>query len=229
MKWPPTDLELLEEIYKRYYSVFAGHSREEPTRSTKMFVPINIRELADHFNVDADIVFGRLYYDLEPKYGFENSDGTKVPFFYLKTGDDTNVVHFPLLASVVAKLRDERKKHLIATWISISALVISSVSAGFSVNKKPEISQRNEGITMDWFFSITSTYNFTNIEGLFLELLGFVLLWKYGLPVRIRGEGILQLDNRDSPKAKKYKALSHLGFFLIICGVIVQIFSNVMK
>ena len=84
MKWPPTDLQILKEIYRRYYSVFAEYSRETPNRATKVYVPINIEELAEHFGIDSDIVFGRLYYHLEPKYGFTQKDNVKVRFFTLK-------------------------------------------------------------------------------------------------------------------------------------------------
>jgi hypothetical protein len=133
VKWPPTDLELLEEIYRRYYSVFSDHSRDEPARSAKVYVSIDIHGLAERFNVDPDIIFGRLYYDLEPKYGFEKPDGSKVNFFTLKVGEDAHAVQYPLLASVVARLRDERKRHRVAIWLSVVALVISAISVGLSV------------------------------------------------------------------------------------------------
>lgn len=133
MKWPPTDLALLEEIYKRYYPTYLRFSREEPTRSAKVYVPIDIKALATHFSVDNDIIFGRLYYYLEKKYGFKEPDGSVVHFFALRVGKDTNAIQFPLLGSVVATLRDERKKHQLATWLSIVALVISVLTAGISL------------------------------------------------------------------------------------------------
>ena len=135
MKWPPTDLKILQEVYRRYYPLFVEYSRETPNRASKVYVPINIRELAEAFGVDADIIFGRLYYHLEPKYGFTQEDNTKVPFFTLQAGADRNVVHFPLLATVIAELREERKKHIIATWLSIAALIVSAISVGISLSK----------------------------------------------------------------------------------------------
>ena len=129
MKRPPTDLEILEEIYERYYSTFSSFTREKPNRSTKVYVPINIEAIAKHFAVDPDIIFGRLYYHLEPKYGFTKPDGsTEVNFFALEVGSDRHSVQFPLLATVIASLREERNKHLMATWLSIAAIVISVVS-----------------------------------------------------------------------------------------------------
>jgi hypothetical protein len=128
MKRLPTDLEILEEIYERYYSAFCSFTREKPNRSTKVYVPIDIEAIAKHFAVDPDIVFGRLYYHLESRYGFTEPDGTKVHFFALQAGSDRHSVQFPLLAAVIASLREERNKHLIATWLSIAAIAISLVS-----------------------------------------------------------------------------------------------------
>ena len=130
MKWPPTDLQIVEEIYRRHYDEFSRHSRELKVRDTKVYVPIRVKELADHFGVDGDIIFGRLYYHLEPKYGFKKGDGSEVRFFDIQLQEDRHVVQFPLLAAVVADLRDKRRKHLIATWLSVVALIFSAVSIG---------------------------------------------------------------------------------------------------
>lgn len=129
----PTDLEILEEIYTRYFEIYASHTRTAPRRSSKVYVPIDVKALADHFRTDPDIIFGRLYYHLEPKHGFSRSDGSKVPFFTLKAGEDKQAVQFPLLASVLAGLREERGKHLWATWVSIAALVVSITSIVISI------------------------------------------------------------------------------------------------
>lgn len=110
-KRPPTDLEILEEIYKPYYSKFVSFSKEKPNRSSKMYVPIDIESIANRFSVDGDIIFGRLYYHLDKKYGFTQADGSKVPFFSIKVGSDKHVVQFPLVAAVYAKLREEENKH----------------------------------------------------------------------------------------------------------------------
>jgi hypothetical protein len=69
--------------------------------------------LAEHFGIDGDIIFGRLYYHLEPKYRFTQKDNSKVNFFTLKAGEDTHAVQFPLLSSVLAELREKRKKYLV--------------------------------------------------------------------------------------------------------------------
>jgi hypothetical protein len=133
MRRPPTDLQILEEIYERYYSAFASFSPENPNRSTKVLVPIDIREIDEHFRVDGDIIFGRLYYHLDPKYGFDRPDGSKVRFFALAAGTDKHCVQFPLLASVIARLREERNKHLLTILFSTIALILSFASLVVSI------------------------------------------------------------------------------------------------
>lgn len=71
----PTDLELLNQIYDRYYTVFAGENGAVPQRESKIFVPIDCDTVAKALGVDGDIVFGRLYYDLDNRYGYKQQDG----------------------------------------------------------------------------------------------------------------------------------------------------------
>jgi len=133
MRGPPTDLELLEHIYSRYYSTFCSFDRDQPTRAAKIFVPINIEAIAKNFDVDGDIVFGRLYYHLNKKYGYTEEDGTKVSLFVLSAGSDRHCIQFALLSSLVATLRDERNRYLVAIWLSTAALLISVLSLVISV------------------------------------------------------------------------------------------------
>lgn len=125
---PPTDLEILEKIYKKYNSDFITFSKDESNRVTKNYVPIDIESIANHFSVDVDIIFGRLYYHLDKKYGFIQADNSKVPFFSREVGSDKNVIHFPLLTSVIASLRENKNKYLVSMWISVAAIIISIVS-----------------------------------------------------------------------------------------------------
>jgi hypothetical protein len=97
IKRPPTDLQILEEIYTRYYATFRSFSREQPSRSAKVYVPIHIEAIAEHFAVDPDIVFGRLYYHLERKYGFIQPDGTNVHLFLFKRAPITIAFSSPSL------------------------------------------------------------------------------------------------------------------------------------
>ena len=123
----PTDLEILTRIYDRYYSKFAQHSDAPSERPVKILVPIDIASIAHELGVDGDIVFGRLYYHLEPKYGFKSGDA-HVRFFALEAGGVRHSINFPLMASVLASLQDESRRFRWSTWIAAGALLISVVA-----------------------------------------------------------------------------------------------------
>lgn len=132
----PTDLEILNTIYRLYHSTFVAFERGDGTRDSKIYVPIDCKKIASELKVDADIVFGRLYYHLEKQYGYKQSDGSNVHFFALKVGNDPKCVNFPLMTSVLASLRQERKKFWIGTAIAILALIISAVSLTVSITQQ---------------------------------------------------------------------------------------------
>jgi len=129
----PTDLQILDAIYRGYYEVFAKYAKGDESRSTKLYVPIDIEQIAHDLKVDEDILFGRLYYHLDHKYRYKQDDGAGVHFFCLRSGDDIHCVNFPLMASVLADLRDQSWKHRIAIWIAVGALFVSAVSVLISI------------------------------------------------------------------------------------------------
>ena len=128
----PSDYKLLTEIYKRYYEQFKNFSREAPERDSKIYVPIDIRAIADHLKTDEYIIFGRLYTHLDKKYGYKNDDGPRSPFFSMQAGKDRHVINFPLLASVLAGLKEERNRQNISMYFSIAALIISLFTLGLN-------------------------------------------------------------------------------------------------
>lgn len=136
MKRTPTDLELLTAIYERYYDQFAKYSKTAPDRDSKIYVPIDCATIATQLGVDGDIVFGRLYYDLDNRYGYTKDDGSKIHFFAFSVGKDKHCVNLPLLASVLAGLRHENRRFVITTWVAIFALMISSFSLGYTIYKE---------------------------------------------------------------------------------------------
>jgi hypothetical protein len=130
----PSDRAILECIYEKYKHSFAAYD-DEPNRSSKIYVPIECKAIADELNTERDIVFGRLYYHLEHKYGYQQSNGAKVHFFTLGVGKDPRCVNFPLLASVLAGMQEEQRRHLSATAIAVVALVVSVASLAVSIVK----------------------------------------------------------------------------------------------
>ncbi|MBA7533533.1 hypothetical protein ES705_25773 [subsurface metagenome] len=133
MKKLPTDLQILNAIYNQCYNQFMAFSKNNPDRSAKNFTPIDIEQIAKRFGVDIDIIFGRLYYHLEQKYGYKRSDNTKVAFFTLQAGVDINCINFPYMASVLANLQDREKKYSIPTKITIFSLIIAGLSLLVSI------------------------------------------------------------------------------------------------
>lgn len=133
MKILPTDLQILNTIYNKYYDKFKSFSKKDSDRSAKNFIPVDIKLIAQKLGVDVDIIFGRLYYHLEQKYGYSRSDGSKVVFFALKVGADKHCINFPYMASVLANLRDREKKYSIPTNITIFLLIIAGLSLLVSI------------------------------------------------------------------------------------------------
>jgi hypothetical protein len=102
----PSDRVVLQAIYDRYHDQFVAYDPAKPDRSAKILVPIDCDELGKELKVDPDIVFGRLYYHFEEKYGHEDEDGILIPFFARVAGKDGNCINFPLMASVLAGMQE---------------------------------------------------------------------------------------------------------------------------
>jgi hypothetical protein len=83
MKPLPSDFKILKEIYNQYYDEFSGYTENE--RATKIYVPMNLETIAKKLEVDPDIVFGRLYYHLNEKYGYQTGENTSSHLFIPKS------------------------------------------------------------------------------------------------------------------------------------------------
>lgn len=73
--------------------------------------------------------------------------------------------------------------------------------------------------------------NMINSIGLFLDIVGVVMLFKYGLPADVSKDGTvglaLQGTNHDEIKKwKKYNFWSRVALALLIIGFLLQIISN---
>lgn len=122
----PSDLKVLNTIYKMYQQDFlAWEAAGENSRETKVWVPIDCKAIARELNVDADIIFGRLYFHMQEKYGYTRRDGSNVGFYELQVGREKKAINFPLMTSVLAGMQDENKKHSWTMWLSVAAIVIS--------------------------------------------------------------------------------------------------------
>jgi hypothetical protein len=124
----PTDQELLQVIFDRYSKDFLDFPQDSLGRKTKVHVPIDIPAIATAVGSDPELVFGRLYYYLQEKYGVSSADGTQKTFFALGVDGDKHCINFPMLASVLAELRHENRKYHWPLWISIASLLVSAAA-----------------------------------------------------------------------------------------------------
>lgn len=124
----PSDKKILEFIFKYYSKDFEKYDVDPDIREKKIYVPIDCSLIAEKLKTNGDIVFGRLYYHLEKKYGFKQDDGTRVPFFTLAAGRDVRCVHFPLLVSVLADLQQDSRRFWSAFIVSFISLIVSVVA-----------------------------------------------------------------------------------------------------
>ncbi len=129
----PTDEDLLANIYTKYLKTFSDWSEEDKTRVAKIWVPIDIDSMAKKYRCDPDLIFGRLYYHMNEKYGSRNGDGQDVNFFKMRLAKDRHVLNFPLLTSVLADLQDDRKRFIVSTRMAALSLVVSAISIGIAV------------------------------------------------------------------------------------------------
>lgn len=129
MKRPPTDREILQKIHDKYLDKFGGFDRGDPEaeRVSKIYVPIDCAAIADELGVNPDIVFGRLYYHLDKKYGYTQDNGSKVHLFTPAVGKDRHAVNFPMLSAVLAELRQSWFRFTVPLVISGIALVVSLI------------------------------------------------------------------------------------------------------
>ena len=128
MSKPPTDRKIIQKIHDKYLQDFGNFDKDEvePTRSTKIFVPIDFQAIAIELRVDPDIVFGRLYYHLNKKFGYARDDGTRVQLFERQVNGDRDVVNFPLLSAVLAELHE-------SWWRFTAPLILSAAAFIFSI------------------------------------------------------------------------------------------------
>jgi hypothetical protein len=99
-------------------------------------MPIDIRAIAQHFKIDGDIIHGHLYYHLDQKHSYVRADKSQVKFFRFVQDappESRHQVHFPLLASAVASLREQKDQFrwpLIVTALSVLVALLALFIGG---------------------------------------------------------------------------------------------------
>ena len=77
-----------------------------------------------------------------------------------------------------------------------------------------------------------STY--ISSAGLVLDIIGAVLIWRFGLPPSVRREGHSYLllegtDEAEKAKAARYDRYGQIGIGLLITGFLLQLVGNLWK
>ena len=125
-KRPPTDFELLRAIYRRHRDEYENFVQGAPAaRKAKIAVPIDIPAIAKELDVDANSVWGRLYYHLDPLYEQRSENGPRKAFFMPAIEADGDCINFPLLEAVLAGLWQQRRRDLWTLWIAIVSIGIA--------------------------------------------------------------------------------------------------------
>ncbi len=128
----PTDLEILNEIHSLYSHDYLIKRND---RDALIYVPIDCTRIAKNLGTDGNIIFGRLYNDLEHRHGYKKNDDSIVHFFAYQIKNDMHCINFPLLSSVLAGLQREERKSNKSFLLSLSAIIISIVSMTISYIK----------------------------------------------------------------------------------------------
>ena len=73
-----------------------------------------------------------------------------------------------------------------------------------------------------------------NLVGLALDIIGVLLLFKYGLPSDLNKKGYIfkvleQVDNHEVEKYKRYDKISKIALTLLILGFLMQAFSTILQ
>lgn len=127
MEHIPTDLEILEDIYFRYYDEYKKYAKDEPDRIARIRVPINIKEVAEACGVEEDMIFGRMFYHFNKKYSYKNERGDITTFFMSDKFEGLSV-NYPLVSSVIADLSMEKKRMAVYVTLSSVAILLSIVA-----------------------------------------------------------------------------------------------------
>ncbi len=76
-----------------------------------------------------------------------------------------------------------------------------------------------------------STSNLANSIGLVCDIIGAVLIWRYGLPIPISRSGarylVMQQKNEtEIAKARRYDCITRWGIILLVSGFVLQLVSS---
>ncbi len=122
----PTEREVLRCIYEMYESSYPGIPPGEVRGTNDPYLPIDVPSVATKLKCKPELLFGYLYYHLDAKHRYKQSEGASVHLFSLKVGDKRHGVNFPYLAALLANHDLEHRRQLWSIGLSLLALVMSA-------------------------------------------------------------------------------------------------------
>lgn len=123
----PTDRELLKCIYDMYEHSYPGE-KVGGRGINDPFVPVDLHAIAGKLRTKPELVFGQLYYHLETKHRYKQSNDSWVSLFLLNVENKGHSVNFPYLSSILAGHNQEYRKQFWSMAFSVLALVLSIAS-----------------------------------------------------------------------------------------------------
>jgi len=116
---PKTDLKILKTIYNIYFN-------EYELKGYKNYMPIDINFVAKKLNINADLLFGQLYYHLDYKYRYKSENNSDVHLFANTIGKEKHCINFPYMTSIISILKNENKTIKISSmFISLCSFIVS--------------------------------------------------------------------------------------------------------
>lgn len=129
-----TDREILQCVYDMYAGDFkVNQVQPNDKNGNRIYIPIDVRAVAERLGDDPHVLFGRLYYHLAHQYGYKKSDGASVELFAFKIGEELHCINYPYLAAILSEHLQQHSENVKAFWWSVSAFVVSIVSATAAV------------------------------------------------------------------------------------------------
>jgi hypothetical protein len=135
-KRPPSDYEILRAIHDRHIDEFRNYVMGPGPHGAVAYIPLDLMAFGKQLSIHPSLLFGRLYYNLEPKFRLPASEDGKqaaVSFFAIEDPQGHRYcVNFAILESALAGMWVDRNRSLFATWtsgvsivIAIAALIVS--------------------------------------------------------------------------------------------------------
>jgi len=122
----PTEREVLRCIYAMYESEYPGSPAVGGRGENDPYVAIDVSAVAAKLRCKSELLFGYLYYHLDAKHKYEQSENVHVHLFAIKVGQKRHGVNFPYLCALLANHNLEHRRQRWSVGISLLALALSA-------------------------------------------------------------------------------------------------------